>query len=93
MQHVKPHITPHDAVAQGRSAWANPNIPDTAQYYIWHADWHRIKAATVGNSNHPLAEYHRKLALAYDRMANDEDRKSTRLNSSHIQKSRMPSSA
>ena len=31
--------------------------------------------------------------LAYSVMSDEQDRKSTRLNSSHIQKSRMPSSA
>ena len=33
------------------------------------------------------------LRLFYDAFTDDADRKSTRLNSSHIQKSRMPSSA
>ena len=38
------------------------------------------------------AEFAAKLAICA-RMTNGKDRKSTRLNSSHIQKSRMPSSA
>ena len=43
----------------------------------------------AAESNAPLPEY----PVVFAKYANTVDRKSTRLNSSHIQKSRMPSSA
>ena len=69
MQDVKSHITPHDAVAQGSGAWANPNIPDTGDYYRWHKVWHNLMAAKT--SDRRLAEQYRKLALIYEKMASD----------------------
>ena len=57
-----------------------------------------LQALTANNpSGHPSAKQKRQAReYAKDRLENeakDGDRKSTRLNSSHIQKSRMPSSA
>lgn len=70
MQDVKSHITPHDAVAQGRGAWTNPNTPDTGDYYRWHQVWHNLMAAKT--SDRRLAEQYQKLALIYERMADDK---------------------
>ena len=47
----------------------------------------------VGRSGHTLGAMPRGRVFALSRDELVEDRKSTRLNSSHIQKSRMPSSA
>ena len=48
---------------------------------------HLIKKSEVSITDIPIA------AITEQYLATMEDRKSTRLNSSHIQKSRMPSSA
>ena len=44
-------------------------------------------------SSYAIAEARHNLGLKFPETLNTLDRKSTRLNSSHIQKSRMPSSA
>ena len=50
-----------------------------------------IARVLAGSEDHPdVEELYRRCAKVDDRIS---DRKSTRLNSSHIQKSRMPSSA
>ena len=49
-----------------------------------------LNDASVGQMQRVIGEFADQSRLVGD---DDEDRKSTRLNSSHIQKSRMPSSA
>ena len=55
---------------------------------FFHGANDRLHAAA-----HWVAEAHRKSMSVLIYTPREEDRKSTRLNSSHIQKSRMPSSA
>ena len=57
-----------------------------AQYYSVNYDARTVAAMAAAFGTEVVAE-------SYYREQVDEDRKSTRLNSSHIQKSRMPSSA
>ena len=59
-----------------------------------HGDGHNIRVSILIMIAEALLLYYRELSSnARDRMARARDRKSTRLNSSHVVTSRMPSSA
>ena len=63
--------------------WDDPAIRDSLSWYLDVAENRRPAKFRIAAT----------LATQVDPTAVTEDRKSTRLNSSHIQKSRMPSSA
>ncbi len=62
----------YDAAADGRPASANPHVPETSDYYFWHAAWCRaMRAAAVKARDHRSAQQYEKLAENYFRMAKD----------------------
>ena len=68
---------------------SHPAVAEAVSFGVPHPTWgEEVAAAVVLRSPAGEAEI-----LAHCRERMSEDRKSTRLNSSHIQKSRMPSSA
>ena len=72
-------------------------MPETRQYGIIYADppWHydRKHGSGVAENHYPTMSIEEICALPVSELAAKEDRKSTRLNSSHEIPSRMPSSA
>ena len=62
----------------------NPNLPPTT------GNINSASEKNISPDNESASEEKKEFPLTTDRY---QDRKSTRLNSSHIQKSRMPSSA
>ena len=94
---------PNNVVGASLFVWRDyfPNAVihgvDNDGRFIFH-DQHRIRTAEVDAYNQValadrLQEWGVKFDMIVDDAVHDPDRKSTRLNSSHIQKSRMPSSA
>ena len=81
------YVPTHPAAA--RFAFDNTYARELEGFYVtWKAA--QVAQPRMVKFNRELAE---ELGLDADALDSEQDRKSTRLNSSHIQKSRMPSSA
>ena len=79
-----------EAVRREGAAWAEPKVAD---FGAATGSAHFIELGRVANKFGPELKTHDRYGHRVDTVEYHPDRKSTRLNSSHIQKSRMPSSA
>ena len=85
-----------EAVKDNRTGLVWEQAPDK-EFDVWSASVARCATKTVGDQKAWRAPTKDELATLIEPDRNDpsltEDRKSTRLNSSHVSESRMPSSA
>ena len=88
---VPPEPVREDAISSGSLDDLNRNSPLKPVFFEYDSSELTPAGQAALNENAPILRRYPRWAITIE--GHCEDRKSTRLNSSHIQKSRMPSSA